>query len=65
MIKSQYDPKKDILITVEGGIVQSVDLPSNCKIRVVLQDFDIEGTDENELVETPRGYECMEAIWEN
>ena len=49
-----------IMITVEGGVIQDIAFPPNCKTRIVVRDFDIEGSSEDALTVTERGEECLE-----
>jgi len=49
-------------ITVEGGVIQDVQCPEG--VRVVVKDYDVEGTPEDELHEDEDGYQFMESIWE-
>ena len=45
-----YDPTKDALVTIEGGCVQSVNLPPGADYRVVVIDFDIDSPKETDEV---------------
>jgi hypothetical protein len=53
---------KQVVVTVEGGVVQDVDVPDG--VQVVVQDFDTEGVDESKLVESI-GYnqKCSMALY--
>ena len=56
--------KQTIWVTMEGGIIQSVDgIPEGIRVRVM--DFDVEGVDENELKTTRSGDKYYETIWEH
>ena len=55
-----YNPDEDIIITVEGGVIQDITFPPNCKTKVIVRDFDIEGSDEDMLTITDDGDECLE-----
>lgn len=54
---------ESIVITVEGGVIQDIPFPEGCKIKVIVQDFDIEGTEEDQLTMLDSGDECIESIW--
>jgi hypothetical protein len=51
-----------VRITVEGGVIQDVQCPEG--VRVVVKDYDTEGTPEEELHEDDDGYQFIESIWE-
>lgn len=61
----QYgDAELTVRITVEGGVVQHVELPPG--IRAVLKDYDVEGTPEDELNgHDENGDYYAESVWEN
>ena len=51
-----------ITVIVEGGMVQEVrDVPPG--IEVVIQDYDTEGVDEEELLDDEDGEDYFEAAW--
>jgi hypothetical protein len=52
---------KTVIVSVEGGVVQTVDLPDG--VRVVVHDFDVDGT-ESDLHEDDTGDEYLETVWE-
>lgn len=52
---------KEIVITVEGGVIQEIDNPTNHKI--IVRDYDIEGSDEDALQEDDNGNEYIESEW--
>jgi hypothetical protein len=54
---------KTVTVTVEGGVVQHIDIPEG--VRVVVKDYDVEGCDEAELEEDENGDTYFEAIWEH
>jgi len=55
--------KKKIVISVEGGVVQSIDgIPED--VVVVVRDFDVDGVDEADLTKDGRGDACVESAWE-
>lgn len=51
-----------VTITVEGGVVQHIDLPPG--VRAVVKDYDIDGCDESDLTEDENGDEYVEGVWE-
>ena len=53
--------KKIVAITVEGGVIQSVDCPTG--VQVVIRDFDVDGS-EPDLAEDDSGDEFIESVWE-
>ena len=53
--------KKIVAITVEGGVIQSVDCPTG--VQVVVRDFDVDGS-EADLSEDDSGDEYIESVWE-
>jgi len=55
-----YNPEKDIIITVDGGVIQDITFPPNCKTKIIVRDFDIEGSTEDELTITEHNEECLE-----
>lgn len=59
-----YD-KEEILITVEGGVIQDISLPDNSNCRIIVRDYDIDCTEKDLLSIDNDGNECIESIWEN
>ena len=55
-----YNPDEDIIITVDGGAIQDITFPPHCKTRIIVRDFDIEGSEEDALTVTEQGDECLE-----
>jgi hypothetical protein len=53
--------KKIVTVSVEGGVVQNVDIPDG--VCVVVHDFDVDGS-EPDLREDDTGDEYMESVWE-
>lgn len=51
-MNSQYNKPIDVLITIEDGVVQ--DVSANAAINYMLIDFDIEGVDEDMIVDIPQ-----------
>ncbi len=50
-----------VTVTVEGGVVQHVEVPPG--VRVVVKDYDIDGS-ESDLAEDTNGDNYVESIWE-
>jgi hypothetical protein len=63
--ETRIESKKEIVITVEGGIIQDINIPNDCNIRVRVMDFDVDGEDEKRLSINARGDMYNESIWEN
>ena len=55
--------RRTIIITVEGGVIQEVDIPDDTIVKVI--DFDIEGTPDYELDVAPDGNPCIIREWRN
>ncbi len=53
---------KIVKITVEGGVVQHVEVPVG--VQVVVKDYDVEGCDEIDVQQDEHGDNYFEAIWE-
>ena len=53
---------KTITVTMQGGLVADVDgIPPGMRVRV--QELDVEGMDEDDLVKLPDGKQVIENIW--
>lgn len=46
-----YNPEKDIIITVDGGVIQDITFPPGCKTRVIVRDYDVEGMEDERIDE--------------
>ncbi len=58
------EPIKDIIITVEGGVIQNILKPNCAKhIPVLVQDYDTDGCDGPNLKTQPDGTQCFETTW--
>ena len=57
--------KHEIVITVEGGLIQDVNIPKDCHIKVKVMDFDVEGCESDQVKTNKAGQEYFESIWEN
>jgi hypothetical protein len=55
--------EKIVVVTVEGGVVQHVEVPEG--VRVVVRDYDAEGVEAERLSVDEDGNECVEAVWES
>lgn len=55
----------EIVITVEGGLIQDVKIPKNCNVRVKVMDFDVEGCENDEVKTNSMGDEYIESVWES
>ena len=54
--------KHIISITVEGGVIQSIEgIPAD--VQVVVRDYDVDGSEED-LQEDDDGYPYVESVWE-
>ncbi len=51
-----------VTVTIEGGMVQHVDVPPG--VRVVVKDYDVDGCNELDLAEDTNGDNYVESIWE-
>lgn len=54
---------KTVEVTVEGGVVQYIDVPQG--VRVIVKDYDVEGCDQSDLEQDENGDNYFEAIWEH
>ena len=54
---------KIVRVTVEGGVVQHVEVPEG--MQVVVRDYDVDGTDVSELEQDENGDHFIESIWEH
>lgn len=55
----------EIVITVEGGLIQDVQIPKDCNVRVKVMDFDVEGCEDDEVKTNSAGDEYIESVWES
>ncbi len=53
---------KIVQVTVEGGVVQHVDVPEG--LQVVVRDYDVDGTEADHLQQDDNGDQFIESIWE-
>ena len=54
---------KIVQVTVEGGVVQHVEVPEG--VQVVVRDYDVDGTDADQLQQADNGDQFIESIWEH
>jgi hypothetical protein len=52
--------KKTVTVSIEAGVVQEVDCPSD--VQVIVRDYDVDGS-EVDLAEDDTGDEYVEIIW--
>jgi len=50
-----------IRVTVEGGVVQHIDVPEG--IQVIVADYDVDGSDSDDLKTDDNGDQFCESIW--
>jgi hypothetical protein len=53
--------EKTVIVTIEGGMVQHVEVPKG--VRVIVRDYDTEGADADLVQKDENGDECFESIW--
>ena len=54
---------KIIRVTVEGGVVQHVEVPEG--VQVVVRDYDVDGTEEDQREQDENGDHFIESNWEH
>jgi hypothetical protein len=54
---------KIVRVTVEGGVVQHVEVPEG--VQVVVRDYDVDGTDADEPEQDDHGDHFIESSWEH
>ena len=54
---------KIVRVTVEGGVVQHVEVPED--VQVVVRDYAVDGTDDGEHEQDENGDHFIETIWEH
>jgi len=50
-----------VKITVEGGLIQDIELPEG--VTAVVYDYDIECVEEDDLTTDTDGNQCIETVW--
>jgi hypothetical protein len=54
---------KIVRVTVEGGVVQHVEVPEG--VKVIVRDYDVEGPEADHLQRDENGDQFIESIWEH
>ena len=54
---------KIVRVTVEGGVVQHVEVPVG--VQVIVRDYDLDGIEADQLQQDDNGYQFIESIWEH
>jgi hypothetical protein len=54
---------KTVRVTVVGGLVQHVEVPEG--VQVVVRDYDVDGTEADQLQQDENGDQFIESIWEH
>lgn len=54
---------KIVRVTVEGGVVQNVEVPKG--VRVIVKDYDVEGCDDDQLEQDEAGDSFITSVWES
>lgn len=52
-----------VRVTIEGGVVQHVEVPEG--VRVFVRDYDVDGTEADLLQQDENGNQFIESIWEH
>ena len=52
-----------VRVTVEGGVVQHVEVPEG--VQVIVRDYDVDGTEEDQLEHDENGDHFTETNWEH
>jgi hypothetical protein len=54
---------KIVRVTVGSGVVQHVEVPEG--VQVVVRDYNVDGTDDDELEQDENGDNFIESLWEH
>jgi hypothetical protein len=54
---------KTVRLTVEGGVVEHVEVPEG--VQVIVRDYDVDGTEVDQLQQDENGDQFIESIWEH
>lgn len=54
---------KIVRVTVEGGVIQWVEVPDG--VTVIVRDYDVDGTEADQLQQDENGDEFIESLWEH
>ena len=62
LISSSSNPEKEqeIIIVMDGGLIQEIKKPDNLDVKIRIRDYDIEGLDEDDISIDKTGKECYE-----
>lgn len=52
-----------VYVTIEGGVIQGVDVPAGA--RVIVRDYDTDGEDPDILCEDDDGNSCLTSVYEH
>ena len=52
-----------VRVTVEGGVVQHVEVPEG--VHVIVRDYDVDGTEEDQLEQDENGDHFIESNWDH
>jgi len=52
---------KQVIVYVDGGLVQDVEVPEG--VEVIVRDYDVEGSNSPESIETDERGEYIESAW--
>jgi len=53
---------KTVRVTVEGGVVQHIEVPEG--VQVVVRDYDVDGTEADQFEQDQNGDRFIESVWE-
>ena len=54
---------KFVLVTVESGVVQHIEVPEG--VQVIVKDYDVDGTEADQLQQDDNGDQFIEFNWEH
>lgn len=54
---------KIVRVVVEGGVVQHVEVPEG--VTVIVRDYDVDGSEEDQLDQDENGDQYIESTWEH
>lgn len=52
---------KTVRVTVEGGVIQHVEVPED--VTVVVRDYDVDGSDDEQFQQDENGDKFIESVW--
>lgn len=53
---------KVVEVSLEGGLITDIKLPKG--VKVIVRDYDIEGSDDERIAKDKAGRDCFESVWE-